>query len=422
MSKTIQNHGATRITQSLSRVLVVGSFGTNHKGLLAQLDFWGLKVQCARTSQDALATVGAFNPDVVLLHWDSLELAGPGFLRKLRMTRIKTYPHVIAINDPFGLAPPDILQALESGADAVQPMGLDIDLLVAQLKAADRHHGWQAAQTERLSDVQSRLEALHQKHESLDSDLLEAKRLQQSLLKDRHIAYETGSLSFFLRSSGHVGGDFVGQFPVDANRTAFFALDVSGHGVSSALLAARLAGFLTAASPAQNIALDVHADGSVALRPLAEAVGELNAVVMEELETEHYFTLLLALVDLRSGHVQAVQAGHPHPVLQRANGNTEFVGQGGLPVGLIPGADYEVWEVTLAAGDRLLVTSDGFTEATLPDGSLLGDAGLIKLLNAAQDVDAHKVLDAMVWDLSRLSQDQDFEDDVSGILLEFTGP
>ncbi len=73
------------------------------------------------------------------------------------------------------------------------------------------------------------------------------------------------------------------------------------------------------------------------------------------METEHYFTMLLAVVDLQSGVVEIAQAGHPHPLVLRASGTIEEIGAGGLPVGLIEDAKFDDFETTLSAGERLLI-------------------------------------------------------------------
>jgi sigma-B regulation protein RsbU (phosphoserine phosphatase) len=100
--------------------------------------------------------------------------------------------------------------------------------------------------------------------------LLEAKKLQQSLIRERTRDFDSGILSLMLRSSGHVGGDLVGFFPVGDDKLGLYGIDVSGHGISSALMTARLAGYLSAAAPDQNVALVSQADGSYAMRPPAE--------------------------------------------------------------------------------------------------------------------------------------------------------
>jgi len=304
-----------------------------------------------------------------------------------------------------------------------KPLTIDEHRLAQQLPAV---LGLASQMQEKLHRKQQTIQRLgaaladtRETHASIDGDLVEAKKLQQSLLRDRGISHGKAELALFLQSSGHVGGDLVGHFPIDDRHLGFFAIDVSGHGITSALMAARLAGYLSTGSAQANIALADGPKGPVPRDP-AEVVAEFNALVLEELETEHYFTLLLGHMDTQTGRVAASQAGHPHPILIRADGSQHDLGSGGLPVGLIPGADYETFQVNMMSGDRLIILSDGFIEAELPDGRLLGEDGLAKLLTETRSLPVHRTLDTLVWRLSQICGDAGFADDLSGVVISFS--
>jgi sigma-B regulation protein RsbU (phosphoserine phosphatase) len=117
--------------------------------------------------------------------------------------------------------------------------------------------------------------------------------------------------------------------------------------------------------------------------------------------------------------VTLVQAGHPCPAVQRADGRVEFIGDGGLPVGLIDNATYREVEVTLAPGDRLLIHSDGVTECMTRDGVLLDDDGLARIMRGLRQTRGQAFLESLVWKLSAFAGDADFADDISAVLLEF---
>jgi len=156
-----------------------------------------------------------------------------------------------------------------------------------------------------------------------------------------------------------------------------------------------------------------------ASRPDDLAIQRVNRLIMEEMETEHYFTLLLAVADLKTGNVQMAQAWHPHPLVQRSGGSVDQSGPGGLPVGLIEGANYRQFEISLYPGDRILILSDGVTECPDPAGVLLGEDGLEDAMKRLKDVKGEALLEALIWELTAFSEGKEFPDDVSGILLEF---
>ncbi|HLQ17604.1 MAG TPA: PP2C family protein-serine/threonine phosphatase, partial [Tabrizicola sp.] len=192
----------------------------------------------------------------------------------------------------------------------------------------------------------------------------------------------------------------------------------SGHGVASAMMTARLAGFLTGSSPEQNLAFQTGPEGEHVLLPPTAVVDRFNRLMLDEIQAEQYFTMALAVINRRSGRVDLVQAGHPHPMLIRRDGRVQRLGQGGMPVGLIDTAAYDQVSITMDPGDRLVLVSDGFTECPLPDGRDFGEDGLVESLRASAHLTGADLLEAMVWDLSARAGTDSFPDDVSGIVVD----
>ncbi len=185
------------------------------------------------------------------------------------------------------------------------------------------------------------------------------------------------------------------------------------------MMTARLAGFLSGASPDRNMALTGLRRGRREAWPPETVASRFNRMMLEEMQIEQYFTMAYAEVDLQSGKLWLVQAGHPHPVLLRASGEVEFLGDGGFPIGLIEEASYERVEAQLLPGDRLLLVSDGVTECPSPQGKELGNAGLACILRENATMGGDDLLEALVWSLHDHAGGADFPDDVSGVLFSF---
>ena len=168
-------------------------------------------------------------------------------------------------------------------------------------------------------------------------------------------------VSLLFQPSGHVGGDMVGYFPIRDGELGVYAVDVSGHGVSSALMTARIASYFSGAAPDRNLALTPTADGYEMIAP-DEVCRRLNALLQKDAESDQYLTMVLARVSTRTGEVTMCQAGHPSPLILRTDGGMEFHESFGMPVGLVDDAEYQSSTIRLGNGDRLLVFSDGLTD------------------------------------------------------------
>lgn len=403
---------------TVRRVLLVDDSRVQRKILSASLRRWGYEVLEAGSAIEALALCSQISVDVVVSDWMMPGMSGLEFCSAFRALNRESYGYFILLTSKSDKG--EIARGLDAGADDFLAKPVNADELRARITAGERILRMEQELREKNRLVTTTLAEIQTLYDSLNRDLIEAQKLQQSLIRERYHSFGNAEVSLLLRPSGHVGGDLVGFFSINHKRVGLFAIDVSGHGVTSALMTARLAGFLSSSSPDRNIAL-YEEDGIFHARPPHDVAAQLNRLLMEEIETETYFTLLYADVNLATGRVAMVQAGHPHPVVQRADGSVEFLGSGGLPIGLLADATYESFEMQLSPGDRLFLMSDGFTECADLAGNELGEAGLTGLLQNNVTLRAEAFLEAMVWDLQTYAGEQDFQDDVSGVLFEFGG-
>ncbi len=400
-------------------MLVVDDSKLQRKLLTVALKRWGFDVAEAESGEQALELASTRRPDLILSDWMMPGMSGLELCRRFREMEGDDYCYFILLTSKSEKA--EVARGLDSGADDFLSKPIDNNELRARITAGERLIEMQRNMAQANRTLSATLGELQQLYDSIDSDLKEAKKLQQSLVKERFRALEGGNLSLLLRSSGHVGGDLVGFFEAGRKHIGLFALDVSGHGISSALMTARLAGYLSSAAPDQNVALQKNANGDFGPRSPEDVVTDLNNLVLNEMETEHYFTLMLAHVELETGHMVLSQAGHPYPAVQRSDGRIEMIGTGGFPVGLLAGTNFEKFEVTLDPGDRILILSDGVTECPGPDDTMLDEDGLTALMHDLAQTRGPAFLEALIWRLTEFKGGDDFPDDVSAILFEYQG-
>lgn len=413
---------AVRVETAVHRqrlVLVVDESRAQRRMLAASLSRWGYRVIEADSGEAAIALCRRHPVDMVMSGWVLPGMSGLELCRQFRALPREGYGYFILLTSRSTRE--DVAQGLEVGADEFLAKPVSLHELRARLTAAERILVMEEALKERNRALGAAFDKLRRMTEAIERDLEEARALQQALLRDRHQHYGPFEASLLLRPSGHVGGDMVGVIDPGGDTVAFFALDVSGHGIASALLTARLHALLSGSRPGQNIALESAGRGAVRLRAPADVVADLNRILLEEMHTDHYCTLVLACLHVPSGRVELVQAGHPHPFLQRAGGRIEEIGAGGFPVGLVAEARYEATSFTLAEGDRLLILSDGLTEATGVDGRPLDEGGLARLLEAHRHLRGPRFFDAILWEVDANTAGPGAGDDVSAILLDHAG-
>jgi sigma-B regulation protein RsbU (phosphoserine phosphatase) len=403
----------------VNNVLVVDDSRAQRRILSSYLGRWGYTVFEAGSGEEAMNLCQSESIDLIVSDWMMPGMSGLEFCQLFRQLDRANYGYFILLTSKSDKT--EVAQGLDVGADDFLTKPVAGDELLARIRAGERILRMERELTEKNRLVSSTLKEISELYDSLDRDLVEARKLQQSLVRERFHDFETAQISLLLRPSGHVGGDLVGFFPINDRQFGVFSIDVSGHGIASALMTARLAAYLTGSTSEQNLAIRSDDNGGYIAASPSEAAMALNRLMLEEMETDLYFTMILGHFDRFSGEFVMTQCGHPHPIVQRANGDISFFGDGGLPVGLIPFAAYEDVHMKLSPGDRILLFSDGVTEC--PDGGdgMLGEEGLVEMCKKVATETGNAFFDTFLWDLNDFNNDQDFPDDISAILLEYPG-
>jgi serine phosphatase RsbU (regulator of sigma subunit) len=196
-------------------------------------------------------------------------------------------------------------------------------------------------------------------------DLILAAEIQWELLPV--LAYEADELSVAgaLEPAYAIAGDSF-DYAVEADRVHVAITDGMGHGLRAAMLGSLA---VAALRHARRRGRDVLAQ-----------VKEASQVVHDQFGGDQFVTGTVATLDVPSGQMRVVNAGHPQPRLAQRDGVTVLDLFADFPLGLFPGVDYREQTVSLEPGDRVLLVSDGVIEATSPDGDEFGDERLKELI------------------------------------------
>ena len=416
VKQSVSSEGRQR-SDAVRTILVVDDSRAQRRVLGATLTRQGYNVIEAASGTEALELLDTEDIDLILSDWMMPGMDGLELCQRFRALPREKYGYFILLTSKTEKGA--VAQGLDVGADDFLNKPPNAEELRARIAAGDRILRMERELQEKNRLVSATLAEISTLYESLDRDLIEAREMQQALVRERFRDFETAEVSVMLKPCGHVGGDLVGFFRLDADRVAVFSIDVSGHGIASALLTARLASYLSEGSPEHNVALKRVADGVYFPRPPRDVARLLNEIMHDEIQSDHYFTLLLGYLDLRSGEVIMTQCGHPNPMLMRADGTVDYIGDGGMPVGLIPGAEYEEFSITLQPGERLMFYSDGFTECEGDDGQQLEEEGFEELALRNQSLAGADFFQALTWDLDLFCGTQEFGDDLSCAMIEF---
>lgn len=419
VQQTVSSSKLSYETQNPRSVLVVDDSRLQRRILSSMLNRWGFEVIEASTGAEALEMCRKSRPEFIFSDWMMPELNGPDFCRAFRKLYPHDYSYFILLTSKSEKN--DITKGLDSGADDFLTKPVNAPELRARITAGERILSMQSELQRQNALIQDTLDELKGLYATINSDLLEAQKLQQSLIREHERQIGPFHITQFVKSSGHVGGDLVGFFEAGPSHLGVFGVDVSGHGISSALFTARVAGYFSSGSVEQNLALETCADGIPCPRAPEDVMADLNHQVLHDIETDLYFTMVLADLNLETGLLRFAQAGHPHPVLQSNKNTFLHLGTGGMPVGLIDDITFERTEHLMRPGDRLFIVSDGVTECPDPSGTLLDQEGFEQMLRPFVHKHGQDVINDIFIGLEAYANLTVFPDDVSIIMVEHRG-
>jgi sigma-B regulation protein RsbU (phosphoserine phosphatase) len=394
--------GTLRALQRPLNVLVVDDDVLLREFLALQIGAHGCEVSLVGDGEQALEELAARSYDVVITDWQMPRVDGIELVERLRAQPSgDRYLYIIMMTTKA--AERTIRTGLQAGVDDFLYKPVDALQLELGLATARRIVDLQSRLSRRNRHLVSAHNRTREAYRRIKSDLEVAAATQRQLLPQPNLGDGPFRYASLFMPSMDIGGDTLSVTPLDDQRLLFFHVDVSGHGVPAAL------GSVSAHHQLAMMRPDRAA--------LPQCVAELNETICER-RGDMYFTMVCGVADGSTGKLSFVRAGHPMPLLLRKGEPPRFLEEGGTPVGLIPNMEFPLSEVQLASGERLLLYSDGVTDAENAAGEPFGEARFASAAERAKETGIEDFLSAMRDTLLSHCGSRHLEDDVSVLVIE----
>jgi serine phosphatase RsbU (regulator of sigma subunit) len=240
--------------------------------------------------------------------------------------------------------------------------------------------------------------------ERLDRELQLAHEIQQTFMPTHLPNLPGWEMAFLWRAARQVAGDFYDFFELPGGRLGLIIADVADKGIPAAL-------FMTLTRTLVRAA-------AVEYESPAAVLTQVNSLLVADAQHGMFVTAVYAILSLETGQMSYANAGHPPPLVSRFAGRTlEWLGKGGMALGVVEGIDFQEQVVTLDVGDHLVFYTDGITEAFSPIGEIYGEERLTAAIRVARDGSAQAVSDAIDGSVASFVGDGSPTDDVTLMIL-----
>ena len=269
-----------------------------------------------------------------------------------------------------------------------------------------------AALAGEIDDYIARIESITSERERIETELTLASRIQTAMLPRAFPPDpERNDFEIFasMTTAREVGGDFYDFFLVDDDHLCLLIADVSGKGIPAAL-------FMMAAKISLSHAI------KLGISP-AQVLDEVNASICENNPEEMFVTVWLGILELSSGRLTAVNAGHEYPMLMKPDGRFALIRDvHGFVLGGMPEAHYREYALQLEPGSKLFLYTDGLAEAVDTQGRMFGTERILAELNKSPDAAPEKLLGDMRAAVSAYEEGREPFDDLTMLCIAYHGP
>lgn len=399
-------------------ILIIDDDVTSRRVLDTRLRATGCRVLQAPNGLEGLAQARQERPDLIVLDWMMPEMDGPECCTMLKADDALKATHILMLTAKGETA--SLVEAFESGADDYLAKPYEPEVLMARIAA-----GLQARSLHRrVEEINTQLrqtnaELVEYQH-LLEEDLNHAAEFVRAMLPPPGTVASGLQLAWRFAPSLRLGGDIFNAHPINEHLIGLYIMDMSGHGVGAALRAVSTSTILQAGWRTPLAGPGPIGRGWRETDP-AQVLAHLDRLIPSGDDGEH-FTIWLGIWDRRTSILTYASAGHPAPILVRAGGDVEHLGEASLPLGFswIPQSGHNA-TAALAEGDRLILFSDGLFEAFNADDVPWGIARLEESCRKTRHVPLEAALTAIVQDVQDWQQGASFRDDLAIMAFQVGG-
>ncbi len=240
----------------------------------------------------------------------------------------------------------------------------------------------------------------------MEEELNLARKMQQGLLPSKLPqlpGYEIAAVNI---SSRHVGGDYYDVIPISEGLYGIAIADVSGKGAGAALLMANL-----------QASLRALASGEM---QIGEMISRINNFIHQNTALDKFITFFYGQLDTKKNTFTFCNAGHNPPYNVGRDGETVELMVGGIVLGMMPDMTFETETIALKAGDRIVLFTDGITEAMNRQEEEFGEERVKALVQKWPDLSAQELMEKIVSEVKKFSRGAPQADDITQVVVKAT--
>jgi len=339
--------------------------------------------------------------ELLYMNFDPLEQQGVRPEMSVADLELRSVICVPLIHIRSGTAQETVLASIN---DTVGLLYMDSRETAADLSAGNREILQTLALEASTILENARLLQEEREKQRMEEELDVAREIQRSLLPNQLPCEGWFRAAGSSIASKQVGGDYFDMCALAPDQWAAIVADVSGKGVSSALLASVLQGaFLFAAQ------------SSV---PIEQMMSRINHFLSDRTKGEKYATMFYCTVS-RNGVLRWANAGHPQPLIAHKNGELTSLVPTGMPLGMLPSAQYAANEIQLQPGDKVVMYSDGFSEAENEEGQFFDKNGMPDAIRASAAYGCAEMHRMLLQKFEHYTDGTVLSDDVTLVVIEY---